>query len=152
MNKKIVELWEKNKENLRRSFDENYIPYGYEGVMNSIQKIILKEEFDLVDIEREGDYEGTYTFVISDKSDRKYKSDVFYGTCAACDMLTQVHKNEDVKGAMKLALHIIQGFVSIGRKESCLYNQDEEIEEFRETKEFEDKEKLTVTIGELVAD
>ena len=112
MNKYCVNQWEKNKENLRKAFEniDNYFDFDYQEFAQLVIKNIFPDwEGHSVNVHYWGDsYFGEVIFFIHSFYDGHcYLSTLSYGSCTVCDTLQRAMG--DVNDLMSVALHLIQG-------------------------------------------
>ena len=114
MLKYCVDRWEKNKEDLRQTFNDYDIYSDYEEFARIIIRSIFPEwiDYDVI-IMKQGDYTGDVIFFISADTEGS-KNDIFlsylrYGSCSVCDTLMRAAESEErVEDQMRIALHFIQ--------------------------------------------
>lgn len=132
MNKKIIELWNKNHKGLKKDIEMNiqkYQDYDYKDILKKIIEIVLNgdRDHDLYDREfnadaitviDDGDYQGTQVFIFPKEcyqpEDTEYiGTSVYYGSCSGCDTLLDAQMMDDgeeefVRDIMTLSLHMVQ--------------------------------------------
>lgn len=121
----IISLWDKYKENLRKSFESEQ-PEDYKRLIQMIARDVLNAEKEIYDIEDITEvlpphYSGTLILVMHknkcepDVSDYIYTS-IWYGSCSHCDAIeyAKYYCDNKADGYMQLALHIIQKFRRMG--------------------------------------
>lgn len=120
----FVEIFMKNKKDLRRSFIEKH-PESYKEVVYAVVKL-LNEKFDryekpsieLIHEIDDGDYQGTLVYLIGAEGyqpDKYWVTKVSYGSCSGCDTLEAIRDYSDdqptdsqIDDYMTLCLHLIQ--------------------------------------------
>lgn len=117
----------KNQDKLRAAFMAAH-PEDYKAIVKMVIETVVDpdnvygayspdpERIHVID---DGDYQGTLLFVIGAKGyqpSEYWFVKVYYGSCSGCDTLEAIRgynnrlpSEEQVKGYMTLALHIIQG-------------------------------------------
>lgn len=133
MIKEFVELWEKNKSNLRESLAEKKCEgISYESLVEMIVTEILNDgrtelEYEDYDVKKmtvidDGDYQGTEIFIIPQNVyqpnvDEYIYTHTYYGSCSGCDTLLgivgysdEVPDEEQLNDLMTLCLHLLQRF------------------------------------------
>ena len=127
MEKKFVELWDKNKDTLSNWFSDNVMDYDYSDIVKKVFELVLSTndygcEFDVENMTTidNGDYQGTQIFIIPIKTYQpaEYEHAVThqsYGSCSGCDALESITNygydkpnDEQIKDLMNLALHLVQ--------------------------------------------
>lgn len=131
MNKRIVELWDKNKDKLKKHFATT-CQSEYDSYLELVKLIVTKilnsgdgytypsydaNNITLID---DGDWQGTQIFIIPQKTYQPSASEYlvtysWYGSCSGCDTLQSINmygggmpdKNQ-VDDYMTLCLHLIQ--------------------------------------------
>lgn len=110
MNRYCVEQWEKNKENLRKAFENSNVYSDYqEFAQLVIENIFPDWKVHVVDVHYFGDcYYGDVIFFIHSRYDEHcYQSILSYGSCSVCDTLQRA-ADSGVADLMTVALHFIQ--------------------------------------------
>lgn len=133
MIKEFVELWEKNKSNLRESLAEKKCEdISYELLVEMIVTEILNDgrtklEYEDYDAKKmtvidDGDYQGTQIFIIprnvyQPSVDEYVYTHTYYGSCSGCDTLLGIvgysdkrPDEEQLNDLMTLCLHLLQRF------------------------------------------
>jgi hypothetical protein len=133
MIKEFVELWEKNKSNLRESLAEKKCEdISYKTLVELIVTEILNDgrtELDYEDYDAkkmtvidDGDYQGTQIFIIprniyQPSVDEYIYTHTYYGSCSGCDTLLGIvgysderPDEEQLNDLMTLCLHLLQRF------------------------------------------
>lgn len=132
MDKRIIELWDKNKDKLRGYFTKtNQSEYdSYSKLVKIIiTKILNNDEYDYknpnyntnnITVIDDGDWQGTQLFLIPQDTYQPNATEylvthVYYGSCSGCDTLQAINTydyglpNEiQVEDYMKLCLHLVQ--------------------------------------------
>jgi len=121
--KEFVDRWEANKSSVEAVFRADH-PDDYKDIVKAVIEAIKGEEYGGPDPNKireidDGDYQGTLVFVIGDNSYKPYTYwcvRIEYGSCSGCDTLKAIRRygsdpptDEQVKGYMTLALHVVQG-------------------------------------------
>ena len=128
MIKEIIEKWDKNKHLLERHIEENtefYRYCNYSGILKSVLKHVLENEYENVTEIDDGDYQGTLIFLFHRNRYQPSEQDyivttVSYGSCSYCDTLQSAQDNDDgqlVKDIMTLALHLVQNMKHLYTRE-----------------------------------
>lgn len=127
MIQKFVDLWDKNKEQLRDVFKERH-PLDYAELLKEVITILQNHNYNDLDPERihpidDGDYQGTLLFIIGVKGYQPsdyYFVKISYGSCFGCDTLERIRDyssdtptESQVNDYMTLALHIVQNIKTI---------------------------------------
>jgi hypothetical protein len=129
MIRKFIDKFMAHKDELEKEFKEKH-PEKYKDIVQTVIKFIAGDnDYVVPDPERvhlidDGDSRGILVFVIGAKGcqpDDYWYVKVGYGTCPACDTLELLKgcssgppTDEQVKGYMTLALHIVQGLKKMG--------------------------------------
>ncbi len=136
MIKKFIERFEASKPKLEAKFREK-CPEHYAALLRLVVELLDSEDDEYkskMDPERihkidDGNYQGTLLFLIG--SDGYQPEDywyvkVGYGSCSGCDTLESIRRysdeganDEQVKGYMTLALHIVQGLHKLGEEDAA---------------------------------
>ena len=133
MNKRIIDLWDKNQNKLERYFaTTNQSEYDdYLKLVKLIVKKVLNNDnecdymhpnydIDNITVIDNGDWQGTLIFLIPQKTYQPSASEYlvtysWYGSCSGCDTLQSIHQyryglpnEEQVNDYMTLCLHLVQ--------------------------------------------
>ena len=113
MLKYCVEQWEKNKENLRVTFENIKDIFNYEAFSRIvIEKIFPEWEDYELNVHYYGSYSGEVVFIIHSDTwsmENLYLSHLYYGSCTVCDALLAAEESDErVNDLMSLALHFVQ--------------------------------------------
>jgi hypothetical protein len=126
----FTKAWFANLHTMREKFAAKH-PKGYKEVVRAVVEMLAgaSDEYDKPDPERiheidDGDYQGTLVYVIGGSGyqpSRYWYVKVGYGSCSGCDTLQAIcgysrrpPNDEQVRGYMTLALHIVQGLREMG--------------------------------------
>lgn len=131
MDKRIVELWDKNKDKLKKHFATT-CQSEYDSYLELVKLIVTKilnsgdgytypsydaNNITLID---DGDWQGTQIFIIPQKTYQPSASEYlvtysWYGSCSGCDTLQSINMYGDgipntsqIDDYMTLCLHLIQ--------------------------------------------
>lgn len=113
MLKYCVDQWEKNKENLRKAFENCNIYSDHDDFARLVIENIFPEwkNYEL-GLHYYNEYQGDVVFFISSGDDSRHNlflSWLFYGSCSVCDALQAAAESEErVDDFMSLALNFIQ--------------------------------------------
>lgn len=132
MEKKFIDLWEKNKNKLEDYFrnTEQREYDTYSSIVKKIIELVINDEdnvgfrnyeADRMTVVDDGSYQGTEIFIIPRNTYQPDAGDYifthnYYGSCSGCDTLQAIHwyrtdkkpTEEQVKDYMTLALHLVQ--------------------------------------------
>lgn len=127
MIEKFVKVWDDRNDELRLRFSKER-PDSYGGIVKAVIEMLEsgleglwsgdKPDSDRIHVIDDGDYQGTLVFVIggSGYQPSSYWSFLCgYGSCSGCDTFQAIEEygdeisEDEVKGYMTLALHVIQG-------------------------------------------
>lgn len=123
----FVKVWDDRNDELRVQFSQTR-PDSYGGIVKAVIEMLDRgltglSSYNKPDPERihvidDGDYQGTLVYVIGAQG---YQPDSYwsflcgYGSCSGCDTFQAIEEwgdeisENEVKGYMMLALHVIQG-------------------------------------------
>lgn len=123
MEQTLISQWDRNKENLRKSFEQD-APGSYDDIFKRLFETVLSDKLyqvEKITVIDDGDYQGTRIFVIPEAAYQPCGSDylvgtVSYGSCSGCDTFYAIQGEGSSKKATKsqidqymtLALHFIQ--------------------------------------------
>lgn len=127
MIEKFVKVWDDRNDELRQRFSKER-PESYGGIVKAVIEMLEsgleglwsgdKPDPERIHVIDDGDYQGTLVFVIgaSGYQPSSYWSFLCgYGSCSGCDTFQAIEEygdeisEDEVKGYMTLALHVIQG-------------------------------------------
>jgi hypothetical protein len=126
----FTKAWFANLHTMREKFSKKQ-PDDYEEVVRSVVEMLAGslDEYDSPDPSRiheinDGDYQGTLVYVIGSggyQPSKYWYVKVSYGSCSGCDTLEALRgyddrppDDEQIRGYMTLALHIVQGLRQMG--------------------------------------
>ena len=124
MIKEFVDRWDKNKEKIRKIFEEKDTYWNYKDIVKLVIENITTNDYgefapdpNRIHSINDGDYQGTLIFLIAEKGyqpDDYYYVKIYYGSCSGCDTLEAALDGRDkVNDLMSLSLHIVQGLKSL---------------------------------------
>ena len=130
MEKKFIDLWEKNKNKLEDYFrnTEQREYDDYKLIVKKIVELVINDsdidsknyDADSITVVDDGSYQGTQIFLIPRDICQPYENDYifthnYYGSCSGCDTLQAIHyyktgkpNEEQIKDYMTLSLHLVQ--------------------------------------------
>ncbi len=130
MIQKFTEVWEENKQELKKKYGDVH-PQNYSEIVADVIGLISENAQNIsghpipdpkrIHVIDDGDYQGTKVYVIGEdgyQPSSYFYVRVHYGSCSGCDTLLSIRgsmlrgenepNDEQQAGYMRLALHIFQ--------------------------------------------